>query len=170
MQPSPPCPCSKWRRGETTPSSAKYSKNRAVFCRIFSFLFLKFLYLALLGVRELIKNRAKRILFVSGIKYFMATCGKQNCDTVCSSFGLQCSSTGQSFPNDSALSIFESLGITCQTNNSTDVYFYKDQPNYITNSSEDSNKAWVGRCTSKGDFGLRMLQIAQSFFEILLFL
>ena len=43
----------------------------------------------------------------TGIKYFMATCGKQNCDSVCASFGLQCAGTGQSFPNSSALSIFD---------------------------------------------------------------
>ena len=62
----------------------------------------------------------------TGIKYFMATCGKQNCDSVCASFGLQCAGTGQSFPNSSALSIFdhESLGITCDTKNDTDYYIY----------------------------------------------
>ena len=70
----------------------------------------------------------------TGIKYFMATCRKQNCDSVCASFGLQCAETGQRFPNSSALSIFESLGITCDTKNDTDYYFYKDQPNYISAS------------------------------------
>ena len=83
----------------------------------------------------------------TGIKYFMATSGKQNCDSVCASFGLQCAGTGQSFPNSSALSIFESLGITCDTNNYTDYYFYKDQPNYISASPPSKDLQWAGRCT-----------------------
>ena len=83
----------------------------------------------------------------TGIKYFMATSGKQNCDSVCASFGLQCAGTGQSFPNSSALSIFESLGITCDTKNDTDYYFYKDQPNYISASPPSKNLQWAGRCT-----------------------
>ncbi|KAM7447520.1 hypothetical protein ABFA07_004290 [Porites harrisoni] len=84
---------------------------------------------------------------VAGIKYFIATSGKQNCDSVCASFGLQCAGTGQSFPNSSALSIFESLGITCDTNNYTDYYFYKDQPNYISASPPSKDLQWAGRCT-----------------------
>ena len=85
----------------------------------------------------------------TGIKYFMATCGKQNCDSVCASFGLQCAGTGQSFPNSSALSIFdhESLGITCDTKNDTDYYIYKDQPNYISASPPSKDLQWAGRCT-----------------------
>ncbi|XP_073245000.1 uncharacterized protein [Porites lutea] len=84
----------------------------------------------------------------AGIKYFMATCGRQNCDSVCASFGLQCAGTGQSFPNSSALSIFQSLGITCETSDYTDFYFYRDQPNYISSLPQmDVNLQWAGRCT-----------------------
>ena len=73
----------------------------------------------------------------------MATCGKQNCDSVCATFGLQCARTGQSFPPSSALKIFHSLGIKCKTNNYTDFYSFADQPNFM---AESSNKDWVGRC------------------------
>lgn len=81
----------------------------------------------------------------SGIKYFMATCPKQNCDLVCGTFGLRCAKNGQSFPNTSALQVFESLGIKCKTDNYTDVYKFKDQPNYMAESPE-SSKDWIGRC------------------------
>ena len=78
----------------------------------------------------------------------MATCGRQNCDSVCASFGLQCAGTGQSFPNSSALSIFQSLGITCETSDYTDFYHYRDQPNYISTLPQgDVNLQWAGRCT-----------------------
>ena len=78
----------------------------------------------------------------------MATCGRQNCDSVCASFGLQCAGTGQSFPNPSALSIFQSLGITCETSDYTDFYHYQDQPNYISTLPQgDVNLQWAGRCT-----------------------
>ena len=80
-----------------------------------------------------------------GIKYFMATCGGQNCDSVCTTFGLKCASTGQSFPRFSALEIFESLGITCKTNNYTDIYQYEDQPNYMADSPNGS-EYWIGMC------------------------
>ena len=71
------------------------------------------------------------------------------CDSVCASFGLQCAGTSQSFPNSSALSIFdhESLGITCDTKNDTDYYIYKDQPNYISASPPSKELQWAGRCT-----------------------
>lgn len=83
----------------------------------------------------------------AGIKYFMATCGRQNCDSVCASFGLQCAGTGQSFPNSSALSIFQSLGITCETSDDTDFYHYPDQPNYFSTLPPREGNLWAGRCT-----------------------
>lgn len=75
----------------------------------------------------------------------MATCPKQNCDLVCGTFGLRCAKNGQSFPNTSALQVFESLGIKCKTDNYTDAYKFKDQPNYMAESPE-SSKDWIGRC------------------------
>ncbi|XP_078347618.1 uncharacterized protein LOC144632769 isoform X2 [Oculina patagonica] len=81
---------------------------------------------------------------VAGVKYFMATCGGQNCDLVCGTFGFQCARTGQSFPPTSALSIFESLGIRCKTPSYQDNYQYKDHPNYVAESPDD--KVWVGMC------------------------
>lgn len=79
-----------------------------------------------------------------GIKYFLATCGRQNCDTVCGTFGFQCARTGQSFPPTSALGIFESLGISCKSFNATDYYIYEDHPNYVAEAP--GNKEWVGVC------------------------
>ena len=77
----------------------------------------------------------------------MATCGRQNCDSVCASFGLQCAGTGQSFPNSSALSIFQSLGITCETSDDTDFYHYPDQPNYFSTLPPREGNLWAGRYT-----------------------
>ncbi|XP_020628809.1 uncharacterized protein LOC110065969 isoform X2 [Orbicella faveolata] len=79
-----------------------------------------------------------------GIKYYLATCGRQNCDSVCGTFGFQCARTGQSFPPTSALWIFQSLGISCKSFNSTDYYTYQDSPNYVAESP--GNEDWVGVC------------------------
>ncbi|XP_027044368.1 uncharacterized protein LOC113672293 [Pocillopora damicornis] len=79
----------------------------------------------------------------TGIKYFLATCPGQNCDSVCATFGFQCAKTGQSFPGSSALSIFESLGISCKTINGSEQYESEEHPCYF---AESHVTKWVGVC------------------------
>lgn len=79
----------------------------------------------------------------TGIKYFLATCPGQNCDSVCATFGFQCAKTGQSFPGSSALPIFESLGISCKTINGSEQYESEEHPCYF---AESHVTKWVGVC------------------------
>ncbi|XP_066027463.1 uncharacterized protein [Pocillopora verrucosa] len=79
----------------------------------------------------------------TGIKYFLATCPGQNCDSVCATFGFQCAKTGQSFPDSSALPIFESLGISCKTINGSEQYESEERPCYF---AESHVTKWVGVC------------------------
>ena len=76
-------------------------------------------------------------------KYFLATCPGQNCDSVCATFGFQCAKTGQSFPDSSALPIFESLGISCKTINGSEQYESEEHPCYF---AESHVTKWFGVC------------------------
>ena len=69
-------------------------------------------------------------LLVKVIQYFLASKGKEACNFVCQSNGLQCVETG-GFPTGEAVSIFASLGITCK---GISHYKWLDNPCYFPTS------------------------------------